>query len=138
MVFLLVFINESAKLVSTILIGVCILFMLKNIIQNFYFALIKYKKNIGCVLIEMISDTVRIIYYYKLIYHFASGVERETGLGWFGWILGYIVAGFVGSFIYLGGEAQAMTFGMDNTGSVPVLKSIFFTACLVAFYYILV
>ena len=46
----IVFINASTKFVLAILGVICILFLIKDIIQDLYFALYKYKNN---VLIEI-------------------------------------------------------------------------------------
>ena len=66
----IVFINASTKFVLAILGVTCILFLIKNIIQDLYFALYKYKNNAVIVLISFVFDVVRIAFFYKLIPHF--------------------------------------------------------------------
>ena len=48
----IVFINASTKFVLAILGVICILFLIKDIIQDLYFALYKYKNNVLIVIIS--------------------------------------------------------------------------------------
>ena len=80
----IVFINASTKFVLAILGVICILFLIKDIIQDLYFALYKYKNNVLIVIISFALDIARIAFFYKLIHHFAAGTARATGLSTFG------------------------------------------------------
>ena len=88
----IVFINASTEFVLAILGVTCILFLIKDIIQDLYFALHKYKNNVLIVIISFVLDIVRIAFFYKLIHHFAAGTARATGLSTFGWMLGYVIS----------------------------------------------
>ena len=88
----IVFINASTKFVLAILGVTCILFLIKDIIQDLYFALYKYKNNVLIVIISFALDIARIAFFYKLIHHFAAGTARATGLSTFGWMLGYVIS----------------------------------------------
>lgn len=68
----IVFINASTKFVLAILGVICILFLIKDIIQDLYFALYKYKNNVLIVIISFALDIARIAFFYKLIHHFCS------------------------------------------------------------------
>ena len=50
----IVFINASTKFVLAILGVTCILFLIKDIIQDLYFALYKYKNNVLIVIISFL------------------------------------------------------------------------------------
>ena len=63
----IVFINASTKFVLAILGVICILFLIKDIIQDLYFALYKYKNNVLIVIISFALDIARIAFFYKLI-----------------------------------------------------------------------
>lgn len=135
----IVFINASTKFVLAILGVTCILFLIKNIIQDLYFALYKYKNNAVIVLISFALDVVRIAFFYKLIHHFAAGTARATGLSMFGWMLGYIISILVGGIIFFAGEANGLLFGMgQQEKESSILINIFMTGCLVAFCHFII
>lgn len=134
----IVFINASTKFVLAILGATCVLFLIKNIIQDLYFALYKYKNNIVIVLISLVLDVVRVGFFYKLIHHFAAGTVRATGLSMFGWMLGYVISILVGGVIFFAGEANGLLFGMGQEKESSVLINIFMTGCLLAFCHFII
>ena len=118
----IVFINASTKFVLAILGVTCILFLIKDIIQDLYFALYKY----------------RIAFFYKLIHHFAAGTARATGLSTFGWMLGYVISILVGGVLFFAGEANGLLFGMGQKNESSILMNVFMTGCLVAFCHFII
>lgn len=138
LLFSIVFINASTKFVLAILGVTCILFLIKNIVQDLYFALYKYKNNIIIVLVSLILDIIRILFFYKLIHHFAAGTVRATGLAMFGWMLGYVISIVVGGIIFLAGEANGLLFGMGQEKESSILINIFMTGCLIAFCHFII
>lgn len=62
----IVFINASTKFVLAILGVICILFLIKDIIQDLYFALYKYKNNVLIVIISFALDIARIAFFINL------------------------------------------------------------------------
>ena len=106
----------------------CILFLIKDIIQDLYFALYKYKNNVLIVIISFVLDIVRIAFFYKLIHHFAAGTARATGLSTFGWMLGYVISILVGGVL----------FGMGQKNESSILMNVFMTGCLVAFCHFII
>ena len=131
----IVFINASTKFVLAILGVICILFLIKDIIQDLYFALYKYKNN---VLISFALDIARIAFFYKLIHHFAAGTARATGLSTFGWMLGYVISILVGGVLFFAGEANGLLFGMGQKNESSILMNVFMTGCLVAFCHFII
>ena len=129
----IVFINASTKFVLAILGVICILFLIKDIIQDLYFALYKYKNNVLIVIISFALDIARIAFFYKLIHHFAAGTARATGLSTFGWMLGYVISILVGGVLFFAGEANGLLFGMGQKNESSILMNVFMTGCLVAF-----
>ena len=127
----IVFINASTKFVLAILGVTCILFLIKDIIQDLYFALYKYKNNVLIVIISFVLDIVRIAFFYKLIHHFAAGTARATGLSMFGWMLGYVISILVGGVLFFAGEANGLLFGMGQKNESSILMNVFMTGCLV-------
>ena len=110
----IVFINASTKFVLAILGVTCILFLIKDIIQDLYFA------------------------FYKLIHHFAAGTARATGLSTFGWMLGYVISILVGGVLFFAGEANGLLFGMGQKNESSILMNVFMTGCLVAFCHFII
>lgn len=106
----IVFINASTEFVLAILGVTCILFLIKDIIQDLYFALHKYKNNVLIVIISFVLDIVRIAFFYKLIHHFAAGTARATGLSTFGWMLGYVISILVGGVLFFCWGSEWITF----------------------------
>ena len=131
----IVFINASTKFVLAILGVTCILFLIKDIIQDLYFALYKYKNNVLIVIISFVLDIVRIAFFYKLIHHFAAGTARATGLSTFGWMLGYVISILVGGVLFFAGE---LLFGMGQKNESSILMNVFMTGCLVAFCHFII
>ena len=135
----IVFINASTKFVLAILGATCILFLIKNIIQDLYFALYKYKNNVVVVLISFALDVVRIAFFCKLIHYFAAGTARATGLPMFGWMLGYIISMLAGGVIFFAGEANGLLFGMgQQEKESSILINALMTGCLVAFCHFII
>ena len=64
----IVFINASTKFVLAILGVICILFLIKDIIQDLYFALYKYKNNVLIVIISFALDIARIAFFLINLY----------------------------------------------------------------------
>ena len=116
----------------------CILFLIKDIIQDLYFALYKYKNNVLIVIISFVLDIVRIAFFYKLIHHFAAGTARATGLSTFGWMLGYVISILVGGVLFFAGEANGLLFGMGQKNESSILMNVFMTGCLVAFCHFII
>lgn len=137
LLLLLVFVNSSAELILSVLGIVCVAFLIKNLLQDIYFGLIKYHHGLGITLIGLISDIARVLFFYKLISYFATGVAKGTGLGLFGWMLAYVISILVGGFLFIGAEAGAMAYGTDNAEIGTFISSIFLTVVLVVFYYIM-
>ena len=130
----IVFINASTKFVLAILGVTCILFLIKDIIQDLY----KYKNNVLIVIISFVLDIVRIAFFYKLIHHFAAGTARATGLSTFGWMLGYVISILVGGVLFFAGEANGLLFGMGQKNESSILMNVFMTGCLVAFCHFII
>ena len=121
----IVFINASTKFVLAILGVTCILFLIKDIIQDLYFALYKYKNNVLIVIISFVLDIVRIAFFYKIIHHFA-------------WMLGYVISILVGGVLFFAGEANGLLFGMGQKNESSILMNVFMTGCLVAFCHFII
>ena len=113
---------------------ICILFLIKDIIQDLYFALYKYKNNVLIVIISFALDIARIAFFYKLIHHFAAGTARATGLSTFGWMLGYVIS----IVLFFAGEANGLLFGMGQKNESSILMNVFMTGCLVAFCHFII
>ena len=128
----IVFINASTKFVLAILGVICILFLIKDIIQDLYFALYKYKNNVLIVIISFALDIARIAFFYKLIHHFAAGLST------FGWMLGYVISILVGGVLFFAGEANGLLFGMGQKNESSILMNVFMTGCLVAFCHFII
>ena len=126
----IVFINASTKFVLAILGVICILFLIKDIIQDLYFVLI--------VIISFALDIARIAFFYKLIHHFAAGTARATGLSTFGWMLGYVISILIGGVLFFAGEANGLLFGMGQKNESSILMNVFMTGCLVAFCHFII
>ena len=134
----IIFINASTKFVLAILGVICILFLIKDIIQDLYFALYKYKNNVLIVIISFALDIARIAFFYKLIHYFAAGTARATGLSTFGWMLGYVISILVGGVLFFAGEANGLLFGMGQKNESSILMNVFMTGCLVAFCHFII
>ena len=117
---------------------ICILFLIKDIIQDLYFALYKYKNNVLIVIISFALDIARIAFFYKLIHHFAAGTARATGLSTFGWMLGYVISILVGGVLFFAGEANGLLFGMGQKNESSILMNVFMTGCLAAFCHFII
>ena len=68
----IVFINASTKFVLAILGVICILFLIKDIIQDLYFALYKYKNNVLIVIISFAGEANGLL--------FGMGQKNESSI----------------------------------------------------------
>ena len=134
-------VGVSASIIINLLVIICIMAFFKNILQDFYFALVKYRKKFSVVLIAFFIDCVRILSFYKLIYYSALSVSTGMGIELVGGIFNYVMSVIIGGFFFMMGEINAIAFGMKEPTSKMseiLTRSVFFCGGLIVLCFILI
>ena len=128
----------------------CILLLIKNLIQDIGFGLIKWRRNIILGLISIINNIIRIIVFYKMI---SSTVEalnntQDGVLDSVTWAILFVVNFFIGGLLLFWGEYLATSFALEDglddimpeidSGEYPVgvgiILNIFVTILIIILY----
>lgn len=139
LVCVLLLIKSSAEVILAVLGIVCVVFIIKNLIQDLYFYLIKNRRGVFPSLFLLAVDITRVIYFYKLIHQVALDVTGpNTGLlATFGSISGFIITLFFGGGSFLAAELSAFMGVIDEDYSMTIicLLTLFLSIIVIGTYY---
>lgn len=141
LVILLLFlgiIGVSAEIILDMLRIVCIIFLLKNVLQDFYFVFIKYKKKLSTVLAVFLTDCLRIVFFYRLIYYAALRVTKGMGMDLLGGIFSYILAVLIGGTLFIVGEINSIGLCTEESFLRMFALAVFFCGGLAGLYFVLI
>ena len=94
----------------------CILLLIKNLIQDIGFGLIKWRRNIILGLISIINNIIRIIVFYKLIFSTVEALNNTQDglLDSVAWVILFVVNFFIGGIFFIMGEFVATSFALED------------------------
>lgn len=144
-------INGLSAIASNIMGGLCICLLLKNLIQDIGFGVIKRKRNIILGLISIINNFTRIAVSYILITKAAENYSNPQQTGLFDtieWMILFVIDFFIGGPLLFWGEYLATSFALEDglddimpeidSGEYPVgtgiILNIFVTILIIILY----
>ena len=123
--FVLVFgcIVWGTETVGKMLPNLFIVFLVKNIVQDIIFGLLKNRKNILWMLLYISVDLARIMMFFYTANCYFERYSSRTGFGVLFDVMFYLI---IGGLLFLLGEMLSLLHGMDTTDIDASYGMIFF------------
>lgn len=135
----LALVNSAAQLILKILAIICILLVIKNLIQDIYFGIFKRHRNPIISGMLCAVNIARVYVFYKLIYAYAYNTQNTTGFTFISRLIDFVIIILVGGAFFVIGELGAMYSVTeqfeDDSGSCS-FASIVFTVLLFLLYFL--
>ncbi len=114
LVLLVTLLAHMAKTVTEVCLVLTILFVVKVLVQDLWYGMVKGRNSIPLTVFHLVIDLARVLVFFATISDCAVDMKLSHGLGHVGNMLGFVAVLVIGGALFLAGEIISLQHGMEE------------------------